>query len=54
MCAGCHTLESFLKTKRTEEKWGEVVDDMVGRGAVGSDAEINLVIDYLSEHFGTH
>jgi len=54
MCAPCHTLESFLKTKRTEEKWGEVVDDMIGRGAFGSDEEINLVIKYLSNHFGTN
>jgi hypothetical protein len=53
MCASCHTLESFLKTRRTAEKWGEVVDDMIGRGAVGSDEEIDVVIDYLSEHFGT-
>jgi hypothetical protein len=30
------------------------VDDMVGRGAVGSDEEIDLVIRYLSEHFGTN
>jgi mono/diheme cytochrome c family protein len=54
MCASCHTLESILKTRRTAEKWGEVVDDMVGRGAVGSDEEIDLVIRYLSEHFGTN
>jgi quinoprotein glucose dehydrogenase len=52
MCASCHTLESILKTRRTAEKWGEVVDDMIGRGAVGSDEEIDLVIEYLSEHFG--
>jgi quinoprotein glucose dehydrogenase len=54
MCASCHTLESILRGKRTAEKWGEVVDDMIGRGAVGSDDEIDLVIEYLSEHFGTH
>jgi quinoprotein glucose dehydrogenase len=54
MCASCHTLESILKTRRTAEKWGEVVDDMIGRGAIGSDEEIDLVIRYLSEHFGTN
>jgi competence protein ComEA len=52
MCVGCHGLENVIRSKRTKDKWGEVVDDMVGRGATGTDAEINQVIDYLAANFG--
>jgi competence protein ComEA len=31
---------------------GGVVDDTASRGAKGADAEFDLVIDYLSTHFG--
>jgi competence protein ComEA len=52
MCSGCHGLENVVRAKRTKEKWAEVVDDMVSRGAKGTDAEIDQVIEYLATHFG--
>jgi competence ComEA-like helix-hairpin-helix protein len=36
----------------TEERWGSVVDDMVSRGAVGTDDEIDQAIAYLTANFG--
>ncbi len=52
MCKGCHTLENVTRARRTKDKWTEVVDNMVSRGAKGTDDEIELVIDYLSANFG--
>ncbi len=52
MCKSCHGLENVVRAKRTKDKWSEIVDDMVSRGAKGSDSEIDQVIDYLSVHFG--
>ena len=52
MCKPCHGLENVVRARRTEDKWSEVVDDMVSRGAKGTDAEIDEVIRYLSLHFG--
>jgi competence protein ComEA len=52
MCKGCHTLDNVVRSRRTRDRWTEVVDDMVARGAKGSDSEADEVIDYLSTHFG--
>ena len=52
MCKGCHGLDNVVRARRAEDKWAEVVDDMVSRGAKGTDAEVDQVIEYLSAHFG--
>src|SRR5882724_236111 len=52
MCKNCHGLENVVRAKRTKEKWSEVVDDMVSRGAKGTEDEFDQVIEYLSAHFG--
>ena len=52
MCKPCHGLENVVRARRTADKWAEVVDDMVSRGAKGTDAEVDQVIEYLSAHFG--
>ena len=53
VCAGCHPAEDAVKgVRRSREGWQQVVDDMVVRGAEGSDEELKLVVDYLTERFG--
>jgi competence protein ComEA len=51
ICTGCHALESVVRSRNSRERWGEVVDDMVSRGAQGSDDEIDKVIEYLATNF---
>ena len=51
-CSKCHGLEGITRARMTKERWGEVVDDMVSRGASGSEEEIDQIIDYLTAHFG--
>jgi competence protein ComEA len=51
VCTGCHALESVVRARNSRGRWGEIVDDMVSRGAQGSDEEIDKVIDYLATNF---
>ncbi len=51
MCSSCHGLEVVTGTRKTKERWQNTVDVMVSRGATGTDEEIDLVINYLADHF---
>jgi competence protein ComEA len=51
MCTPCHTLDNVVKARLTKERWAKEVDDMVTRGATGTDDEIDQVIDYLATNF---
>jgi mono/diheme cytochrome c family protein len=51
MCTPCHGLENVIRARMTKDRWGSVVDDMVSRGATGTDDEIHQVITYLSTNF---
>jgi competence protein ComEA len=52
MCSNCHGLEQVTAVKNSKKLWTYVVDDMVSRGAEGSDEDVNSVISYLSRNFG--
>ena len=52
ICSGCHEVGVFTDNHATREHWAAVVDDMVSRGAEGTDEEINQVVEYLSKNFG--
>lgn len=54
MCKPCHGLENVVREKRTKDRWAEIVDDMVSRGAQGTDTEIDQVIDYLVANFSAN
>jgi competence protein ComEA len=53
VCAGCHPAEDAVKGgRRSREGWQRVIDDMVVRGAEGSDDDLKVIVDYLTAHFG--
>jgi competence ComEA-like helix-hairpin-helix protein len=52
MCTNCHGLDQVTATRYAKKFWGNVVDDMVSKGAEGSDEDVNAVISYLSRNFG--
>ena len=52
ICSQCHGLEMATNQKNTADGWSAVVDDMVSRGAQGSDDDFELVVAYLGAHFG--
>lgn len=52
ICTKCHDTEGFSHSRNSRQRWESVVDDMVSRGAEGTDAEIELIIEYLSTYLG--
>jgi len=52
MCTNCHGLDQVTSNRYPKKLWGNVVDDMVSKGAEGSEEEVNLVISYLSRNYG--
>lgn len=52
MCASCHPVDRIVKTRFSKNFWTSTVDDMVSRGAEGTEEEAGQVISYLTRHFG--
>lgn len=52
MCTTCHGLEQVTQIRNPKEQWANLVDDMVSRGAQGSDDDIKTLVSYLSRNFG--
>jgi competence protein ComEA len=52
ICANCHEMETVIASRRTKIGWERITEDMVSRGAMGSDDEMAAVIDYLTANFG--
>jgi competence protein ComEA len=51
-CLTCHTARIATSKRASADEWAEEVDKMVARGAVLSDEETDLVVEYLSTHYG--
>jgi hypothetical protein len=51
MCVGCHKVKVITSKRATKEQWNTIVQQMVSRGADGSDEDISTVIDYLATNF---
>jgi len=52
VCSGCHELGTVIGERRTRIGWQQNVDDMVSRGAEGSDEELQVIVEYLTANFG--
>ena len=52
MCSNCHAIERVVKVKFSKKFWASTVDDMVSRGAEGTEEDVEAVINYLSRYFG--
>jgi competence ComEA-like helix-hairpin-helix protein len=52
ICTTCHEIGSVTGSRRTRIGWEQNVDDMVSRGAEGSDEDLQAVVDYLTTYFG--
>jgi len=48
LCGTCHAPTIVLGRGMTREQWGEVVSDMISKGAKGSTEEFSQVVDYLA------
>ncbi len=53
MCgSSCHQIDEVIQIRASADRWWQIVDDMVARGATGSDEEVETVVYYLTSHFG--
>jgi mono/diheme cytochrome c family protein len=50
ICGGCHSPNMVLGHGMTREQWSNTVSQMIARGAKGTPAEFNEVIDYLAKN----
>ena len=51
VCGSCHGAELMIGRQETRETWAAIVDDMVQRGAQGTQDDFYEVVDYLSASF---
>src|SRR6188508_1437113 len=51
VCGPCHEPRRAASVRLTREGWSAVVEDMVRRGAKGSDEEMNQIVEYLVANF---
>jgi competence ComEA-like helix-hairpin-helix protein len=52
ICSQCHAVTIATRLRMTEDGWSGIVDDMVSKGAQGTDDEFDRVVKYLAAHFG--
>jgi hypothetical protein len=51
-CAVCHPADLVVAKRRTEQDWDDIIARMVERGAVATEDEQILILDYFVKHFG--
>src|SRR4051794_35041720 len=51
LCGTCHGAEVVMSKRESRDGWNGIVDDMIQRGAKGTDDELGEVVDYLTAHF---
>jgi competence protein ComEA len=51
VCGSCHAAELVVGRQEDRETWGAIVNDMIQRGASGTEDEFFEVVDYLSTNF---
>lgn len=53
ICTACHGLEIVTDTPKDYDTWHDTVQEMIDRGAQGTPAEFDLVMQYLFENMTT-
>ncbi|MBV9407154.1 MAG: cytochrome c, partial [Acidobacteriaceae bacterium] len=51
VCGACHPATIVVGRGMSREEWGQVVGNMIGRGARGTPADFAAIIDYLAKNF---
>ena len=52
VCGNCHSPERILASRRSRDQWQEVTENMVSRGAQGTEDDLAVVVKYLVTHYG--
>jgi mono/diheme cytochrome c family protein len=51
-CAACHAPVIITSKRYSADKWAELVEQMIGRGARVTDADFDPLVDYLAAKYG--
>jgi len=54
ICSACHGAEIVMGRGLTKDGWTQVVQDMIQRGAQGSEDDFTQIVDYLAKNFPPH
>ncbi|MEO6801950.1 MAG: c-type cytochrome [Granulicella sp.] len=52
VCSSCHSATMATTQHMSHDDWQGVVNDMVSRGAQGSQSDLDSIVTYLSTNFG--
>ena len=52
-CYACHSADLLVQQRLTQKQWTTTMDKMVRWGAEVKEPDKQVMIDYLSRHFGT-
>src|ERR1700721_3741581 len=52
ICSSCHSVSMATSQRMDQAQWTGVVNDMVGRGAQGTQQDFDNIIAYLTANFG--
>jgi competence protein ComEA len=52
LCVKCHPASRVVDARRARSQWEEVLDQMVTRGATGSDEDFEIVLEFLVTEYG--
>jgi putative heme-binding domain-containing protein len=52
ICSSCHSVTVATVQRMTQAEWMGVVNDMVSRGAQGTQDELNSIVAYLAANYG--
>jgi cytochrome c-type biogenesis protein CcmH/NrfF len=51
-CAQCHGLDIVESATKTQAEWESTVERMIAKGAELTDAEAQILVEYLAETYG--
>jgi competence ComEA-like helix-hairpin-helix protein len=52
LCVRCHPSDKIVEGRRYKTQWDQVLEQMVARGATGTDDEFDVVFNYLVAQYG--
>src|ERR1700761_7479369 len=53
VCSSCHSVTMATGQRMDQAQWTTVVNDMVARGAQGTEQDFDRIIPYLTANFGS-
>jgi competence protein ComEA len=52
VCSTCHGIDIITSQKRSKVAWKGTVSEMKSKGAIATDQEFEVLVEYLSKNFG--